>query len=91
VSNYCINTAVQFFTPTLSPLGHNVRLSADTWDPQLNAPHPGCITCRGTFIGDYFGIDTDGANLFTTSVSTYNAGDNSSNYQQQVVAKVPIP
>jgi hypothetical protein len=90
-ANYCINTAVQFYDWQLNPIGHNVRVSAHTWDPQLNAPHQGCITCRGTFIGDYFGVDSDGTNLFTTSVSTYNAGENPSNYQQQVVAKVPIP
>jgi len=90
-SNYCINTAVQFYDWQLNTLGHNVRASAHTWDPQLNAPHQGCITCRGTFIGDYFGLDSDGTNLFTTSVSTYNPGDNPSYYQQQVVAKVPLP
>jgi hypothetical protein len=27
----------------------------------------------------------------TMSVSTYNPGDNPSHYQQQVVAKVPLP
>jgi hypothetical protein len=95
-SNYCVNTAVQFFSPTLSSIGHNIRLSADTWDPQLNAPHPGCICSSGTFLGDYFGIDSDddptAPTLFTTSISTYNAaGENPSYYQQQVVAKVPIP
>src|SRR5262245_2796854 len=42
-SNYCVNTAVQFYRQDLTPIGHNVRLSADTWDPPLNAPHPGCI------------------------------------------------
>ena len=90
--NYCINTAVQFYSWDLQPIGHNVRLSSDTWDPQLSAPHQGCITCRGTFIGDYFGVDSDGANLFTSSVSTFNgAGENPSHYQQQVVAKVAIP
>jgi hypothetical protein len=30
--------------------------------------------------------------MYTTSVSTYNdAGENPSNYQQQIVARVPIP
>jgi hypothetical protein len=83
---------VQFYGPTLAPIGHNIRLSTDTWDPQLSAPHPGCISCSSTVLGDYFGVDTDGANLFTTSVSTYDAsGENPSHYQQQVVAKVPIP
>ena len=45
-SNYCINTAVQFYDASLHPLGHNVRASAHTWDPQLNAPHPGSIGGR---------------------------------------------
>lgn len=61
------------------------------WDPQLNSPHTGCVCSTGTFIGDYFGIDSNGTDLFATSVSTYDAGDNPSNYQQQVVARVPIP
>jgi hypothetical protein len=89
--NYCVNTAVQFYRPDLTPIGHNVRLSQDTWDPQLNAPHPGCICSPGTFIGDYFGIDSDGTALYTTSVSTYDAGGNPSHYQQQWVAKIAIP
>jgi hypothetical protein len=90
-SNYCVNTALQFYSPGLAPIGRNIRLSANTWDPQLNAPHPSCICSAGTFIGDYFGIDSNGSDVFTTSVSTFNAGGNASNYQQQVVAKVPIP
>jgi hypothetical protein len=90
-TNYCVNTAVQFYTAQLAPIGHNIRLSADTWDPQLNSPHTGCICSSGTFIGDYFGIDSNGTDLLTTSVSTYDPGTNPSNYQQQVVARVPIP
>jgi hypothetical protein len=91
-TNYCINTAVQFYDANLRPLGHNVRASAHTWDPQLNAPHPGSIDGRTTFIGDYFGIDSTGTAMVTTSVSTYDyAGENPSHYQQQIVAKVPIP
>jgi len=83
---------VQYYDWHLSPIGNNVRASAHTWDPQLNAPHPGCITCRGTFIGDYFGIDSDGSAMYTTSVSTYNYGtENPFHYQQQVVARTPIP
>jgi len=96
-SNYCVNTAIQFYGagsaatgPT--PIGHNIRASEHTWDPQLNAPHPSCICSPGTFIGDYFGIDSDGSRMFTTSVSTYDyAGENPSYYQQQIVAAIPIP
>lgn len=91
-SNYCVNTAVQFYDQRLGPLGHNVRASQHTWDPQLNAPHPGCLTCGTTFIGDYFGIDSAGSAIYTTSVSTYDyLGENPSNYQQQIVARVTIP
>ena len=91
-ANYCINTAVQFYASDLQPLGHNLRVSAHTWDPQLNAPHTSCICSRTTFIGDYFGVDSNGSDLYTTSVSTYNyAGENPSNYQQQIVARIPIP
>jgi hypothetical protein len=91
-ANYCVNTAVQFYAPNLQPVGHNLRVSAHTWDPQLNAPHPSCICSRTTFIGDYFGIDSNGSDLYTTSVSTYDyAGENPSNYQQQIVARIPIP
>jgi hypothetical protein len=91
-SNYCINTAIQYYTWNLQPLGHNIRASQHTWDPQLNAPHPGCISCRTTFIGDYFGIESNGSAMYTTSVSTYNyMAENPSYYQQQIVARVPIP
>ena len=29
--------------------------------------------------------------MVTTSISTYDGGDNPSHYQQQVVARVPLP
>jgi hypothetical protein len=89
--NYCINTAIQFYDPALNPLGYNVRLSAHTWDPQLSAPHPSCICSRTTFIGDYFGVISNGTSTYATSVSTYNDGTNPSNYQQQDVAAVKTP
>src|SRR6266545_449359 len=73
--NYCINTAVQFYGAGLRPLGHNIRLSAQTWDPQLSAPHPGCICSAGTFIGDYFGVDSRGGFTYTAAVTTANAAD----------------
>jgi hypothetical protein len=75
-------------------MGHNIRLSAHTWDPQLQSPHPSCIcssTLPNTFIGDYFGIDSGGGWTYTTSVSTYDDGANPSNYQQQVVARIATP
>jgi hypothetical protein len=90
-SNYCVNTAVQFYKPNLDPLGHNVRLSAHMWDPQLSAPHSGCIFCGTTFIGDYFGIDSGGGWTYTTSVSTFDDGANPFFHQQQVVARIATP
>jgi hypothetical protein len=93
-SNYCVNTAIQFYRPNLAPIGHNVRLSAHTWDPQLSAPHPGCITCGRTFIGDYFGVvSAPGApgTTYTTSVTTYNDGGNPYFHQQQLVSRIATP
>ena len=94
-ANYCINTALQFYEPDLRQIdpaiGRNVRLSAQTWDPQLNAPHQGCICSSGTFIGDYFGIVSGGGATYTTSISTYDDGHNPSHYQQQIVAKLATP
>jgi hypothetical protein len=75
----------------LTPLGHNIRLSQFTWDPQLNAAKRFCICGSTTFIGDYFGLDFGGGYAYTSSVSTYDYGHNPSNYQQQIVARVPLP
>ena len=90
--NYCINTAIQFYTWNLTPIGHNVRLSAHTWDPQLSSPHPYGIADSTTFIGDYFGNDASvGANDLFTFVSTYDDGSNPAYRQQQVVAALATP
>jgi BNR repeat-like domain len=91
-TNYCINTALQFYSAALKPLGHNVRLSPHTWDPQLSSPHPDCICTPGGFIGDYFGLDSRGGFTYTTSVETYNAaGENPGFHQQQLVSKIKTP
>ena len=90
-ANYCINTAIQFYDATLQPIGHNIRISQHTWDPQLNAPHPHCICSSETFIGDYFGNTSSASSEYTTSVSTFDDGSNQNHYQQQVVASVRIP
>jgi hypothetical protein len=89
--NFCVNTAIQFYKPNLTPLGHNIRLSQFTWDPQLNAPKRSCVCGASTFLGDYFGLDFGGGYAYTTSISTYDYGQNPSNYQQQIVARVPLP
>ena len=91
-TNYCINSAVQFYTAQLQPLGHNVRLSPHTWDPQLSSPKPDCICSAGSFIGDYFGVDSRGGFTYTASVETFNAaGENPGYHQQQLVSKLKTP
>lgn len=91
--NYCVNSTIQFYSEDLTPLGHNIRTSQHTWDPQLNEPRPGNVAGVEGFIGDYYGniISADGSTDYTTSVSTYNDGSNPSNQQQQVVATIAVP
>ncbi len=90
-SNYCVNASVQFYKANLTPLGHNIRLTQHTWDPQLNAAHPGSASGTETFIGDYFGNTTSGSTNISSFVSTYNDSSNPNNRQQQVIATVAIP
>lgn len=91
-ANYCVNAAIQFYRSNLTPIGHNIRLSAHTMDPQLSAPHPSCICSSGTFLGDYFGVNSGGGFTYTTSVSTFNySGENPAFHQQQVVARIATP
>ena len=89
--NFCVNTAIQFYKPDLTPIGHNIRLSQFTWDPQLNAPKRFCVCGSSTFLGDYFGVDFGDGYAYTTSISTYDYGQNPSFYQQQIVARLPLP
>jgi hypothetical protein len=90
--NYCVNTAIQFYRANLRPLGHNVRLSPHTWDPQLSAPRFDCICSAASFIGDYFGADSRGGFTYTASVETFNAGgENPGYHQQQLVSKIRTP
>ena len=89
-ANYCINSSVQFYDAALSPIGHNLRLTQHTWDPQLNAPHTSSPSGTTTFIGDYFGNDAAvGSSDLFTFTSTYNDGSNPSNRQQQIVTAIP--
>jgi hypothetical protein len=90
-ANYCVNTAAQFYKPNLTPIARNLRLSTHTWDPQLSAMRPSCICSSSTFIGDYFGVASSGSLTYTTSVSTFNEGENPFFHQQQVVARVATP
>jgi hypothetical protein len=96
-ADYCVNASIQFYTAHLQPLGHNIRISQNTFDPQLNSPHVDCATCETTFLGDYFGNTTGpdpagkGTLDYSTFASTYNDGSNPSFYQQQIVATVSVP
>jgi hypothetical protein len=91
-ANYCVNTAAQLYRPGLRPIGHNVRMSPHTWDPQLSSARPECICAPSSFIGDYFGVDARGGFAYTSSVTTYNeGGTNPLFHQQQLVAKLRIP
>ena len=90
--NYCVNTAIQFYRRKLRPIGHNIRLSEHTWDPQLSSPRFDCICNPASFIGDYFGIDSRGGFTYTASVETFNAaGENPGYHQQQLVSKIRTP
>jgi len=90
--DYCINTALQFYRAKLKPVGHNIRLSPHTWDPQLSSPRFECICSPASFIGDYFGIDSRGGFTYTASVETFNAaGENPGFHQQQLVSKLRTP
>lgn len=90
-TNYCINSSLQFYSPTLTPIGHNIRISQHTWDPQLNSMKPSSINATEGFIGDYYGNITSGSTDYTTSVSTFDDGSNPGHFQQQVVATVVVP
>jgi hypothetical protein len=89
-SNYCINASIQQYGANLNPLGHNIRISLHTWDPQLNSLKPAAISAAEGFIGDYYGNITSGRTDYTTSVSTFDDGSNPGHFQQQVVATVGI-
>jgi len=91
-TNYCVNTSIQFYRANLNPIGHNIRISQHTWDPQLNSPLRFCVCSpSATFIGDYFGNTFNGTTSVSTSVSTASDGTNPTHYQQQVVATLAIP
>jgi hypothetical protein len=90
-ANYCVNASVQFYNASLGPIGHNIRLTQHTWDPQLNSPHTTSPGNPTGFIGDYFGNTTNATSDLFTFVSTYDDGTNPANLQQQVIANIAIP
>ncbi|HEX8919059.1 MAG TPA: sialidase family protein [Chloroflexota bacterium] len=87
-TNFCINTSVQFYDANLTPIGHNVRASADTWDPQQN---PSIDEFGEGFIGDYFGLALSNTQTRVFNVSTANLGSNPDHYQQQILQTVTTP
>ncbi len=91
-ANYCANTSIQFYSGSLAPIGHNVRLSRYSFDPELNSDlyACGCSIARG-FIGDYFGNTAAGAAFLTSSVTTIDDGTNGSHFQQQLIAMIAAP
>ena len=91
-ANYCANGAVQFYDAALNPKGGNIRLSAHSFDPELNAAlyHAGTDIGRG-FLGDYFGHADSSTFSYSSFVTTYDDGTNPFNRQQQLIATLPIP
>jgi hypothetical protein len=91
-ADYCINTALQLYRPGLRPMGHNIRLTPHTWDPQLSAARWSCACQATSFIGDYFGVDARGGFAYTSAVTTYDEGGlNPLHHQQQLVSKLALP
>ena len=87
-TNFCLNTSVQFYNANLVPIGHNVRASARTWDPEQQR-----VTTRGGlgFIGDYFGLAMSATRTFVLNVSTADLGANPAHFQQQILQTLTTP
>ena len=87
-TNFCINTSVQFYDAALHPIGHNVRASKFTWDPEQQR----VFTRSGQgFIGDYFGLALTPTQTLVLNVSTADLGQNAAHFQQQVLQKLSTP
>ena len=85
-TNFCIDTSLQAYKDSGSgavPVGANVRISKDAWDPEQPAQHLGGLSqypCAGAtdpcqrgsgFIGDYFGLAISVKNIYALSASTH--------------------
>lgn len=107
-ADFCVDTSMQAYRDGGSgaaAVGHNVRISDFTWDPENPAQHVGGIgqiacaahadPCPGAFIGDYFGLAISGRNVYALFVSTHYPSDVTADeggpvfYQQQVLSTVP--
>ena len=66
------------------------RLLALTTDSALSENYA-CICARGSFIGDYFGIDATARAVYVSSVTTFNEGGaNPGFHQQQLVSRLAL-
>jgi hypothetical protein len=105
-SNFCIDVSMQPYKDSGSgavPVGHNVRITKASWDPQQPGQSVGGLSqlpcadanCSVGFIGDYFGLAVSGSNIYALFVSTHYPsavvadGGGPVYYQQQVLATVP--
>ena len=79
---------MQFYGAKLVPIGHNVRASARTWDPEQQR----IFTRSGLgFIGDYFGLAMSSTKTFVLNVSTADLGSNPAHFQQQILQTLSTP
>jgi hypothetical protein len=84
--NFCIDVSLQAFRDDGAgavPVGNNVRITEDTWDPEQPAQtidgidqmacaaHQDPCT-ENAFIGDYFGLAISEENVYALFVSTHN-------------------
>src|SRR2546425_4784444 len=89
-TNFCIDTSLQAYKDGGAgavPVGGNVRISTDTWDPEQPGQHLGGLSqypCAGArdpcprgrgFIGDYFGLAISEHNIYALMVSTHDPSD----------------
>ena len=87
-TNFCIDVSLQAYKDQGTaagavPVGHNVRITDFTWDPEQPGQHLGGLSqypCAGArdpcpdgrgFIGDFFGLAISGKNIYALFVSTH--------------------
>jgi hypothetical protein len=81
-TNFCIDVSLQAYKDSghgAAPVGHNVRITDFSWDPQQPGQTVGGLSqlpcadanCRVGFIGDYFGLAVSDNNIYGLFVSTH--------------------
>ena len=105
-TNFCIDVLLQAYKDSRSgavAVGHNVRITEFSWDPQQPGQTVGGLSqlpcadadCAVGFIGDYFGLAVPGGNIYALFVSTHYPSDVTADtggpvyYQQLALATVP--